>query len=105
MAAERYSEAAIQPIELREKRADILRIAARHGARNVRVFGSPARGEIRPDSDIDFLVDMAPGRSLLNLAGLGQDLEELLQRKVDVLTGASLHPMLRRQVLAEALAP
>ena len=55
---------------LEKKKEEILRIAARHGARNVRVFGSVARGEARPDSDVDFLVDMEPGRSLLDMGGL-----------------------------------
>lgn len=85
-----------------DKRPDILRIAASHGARNVRVFGSVARGEDRPDSDVDLLVEMEPGRSLLDLVALGQDLEELLQRKVDILTEGSVHPAIRPHVLADA---
>jgi uncharacterized protein len=89
-------------MDLRQRRNDILRIAARYGARNLRVFGSVARGDDRAHSDIDLLVDMDPDRSLLDIVGLGQDLEELLDRKVDVLTGASLHPALRDRVLAES---
>ena len=89
-------------MELQTKRREILDVAARHGARNVRLFGSTARGEARPDSDIDLLVEMDPGRSLLDLVGLGQDLEALLAHKVDVLTDASLHPALRDRILAEA---
>lgn len=89
-------------MDLQEKRNDILMIAARHGARNVRLFGSAARGEDRPDSDLDLLVDMESGRSLLDLVGLAQDLEDLLLRKVDVLTDASIHPALRPRILANA---
>ena len=85
-----------------DKRPDILRIAASHGARNVRVFGSVARGEDRPDSDVDLLVEMEPGRFLLDLVALGQDLEELLQRKVDILTEGSVHPAIRPHILADA---
>lgn len=77
---------------IERNREEILRIAARHGARNVRVFGSVARGDDRFDSDVDLLVEMQDDRSLLDLVGLEQDLEELLQRKVGVLTDASIHP-------------
>jgi hypothetical protein len=89
-------------MDLRQKRNDILRIAAQYGARNLRVFGSVARGEDHADSDVDLLVDMDPDRSLLDVVGFGQDLEELLDRRVDVLTGASLHPALRDRILAES---
>lgn len=89
-------------MNLEQKRNDILRIAAHYGARNLRVFGSVARGEDRAHSDVDLLVDMDPDRSLLDVVGLGQDLEELLNRRVDVLTGASLHPALRDRILAES---
>lgn len=89
-------------MDLQQKRNDILRIAAEYGARNLRVFGSAARGEDRADSDMDLLVDMDADRSLLDVVGLGQDLEELLDRKVDVLTGGSLHPALRERILAES---
>ena len=85
-------------------RDEILRLAARYGARNVRVFGSVARGEDRADSDIDLLVEMDDNRSLLDLVGLEQELEELLRRDVDVLTDASLHPDLRVRIAAEARA-
>ena len=88
---------------IKAKRADILRLAAQHGARNVRVFGSVARGEARPDSDIDVLVDFEPGRTLLDRIGLMQDLEDLLGRKVDVVTEKTLHRMIRQQVLAQAV--
>ncbi len=85
-------------------REAILRIAAQHGARNVRVFGSVARGDDRADSDLDLLVEMEDGRSLLDLVGLEQQLEDLLRRDVDVLTDASLDPALRRRITAEARA-
>jgi predicted nucleotidyltransferase len=83
-------------------REEILRIAARHGATNVRVFGSVARGDDRADSDVDLLVKMEDDRSLVNLVGLEQELEELLQRKADVLTDGSIHPRLRSRIAAEA---
>lgn len=89
--------------ELKFKRGEILRLARDHGARNVRVFGSVAKGEARPESDIDFLVDMEGGRSLLDLIEFGQALEELLQRKVDVLTDGGLSPYLEQRIHAEAV--
>src|SRR5450756_617815 len=70
--------------DLRARRAEILRIMARRGVRNIRVFGSVARGEAKPDSDIDLLVDLEPGRSALDLSELILDLEEALGRRVDV---------------------
>ena len=87
---------------LNEHRDAILAIAARHGARNVRLFGSVARGDARPDSDIDLLVDLEPGRSLLDHVGLWQDLEELLGRRVDVVVDGGLSPHLEKRILAEA---
>lgn len=87
---------------LRNDRTQILRIASTHGARNLRVFGSFARGEERPDSDVDLIVEMESGRSLLDLVALGQELEELLHRRVDVLTEGGLHPAVRATILAEA---
>lgn len=89
-------------MDLDDKRQEILRIAAMHGARNIRMFGSAARGEDRPNSDLDLLVEMEAGRSLLDLIALGQDLEELLHRKVDVLTDSSVHPAIRPHILADA---
>ena len=71
---------------IEEKRDDILRIANRHGARHVRVFGSVARGEAEPESDVDFLVKMDPDRSLLDLSALVADLKDLLGRNVDVVS-------------------
>ena len=87
---------------LRSKRLEILQIAARHGATNVRVFGSVARGEARPDSDVDFLVNLEANRSLLDLARLLRELQGLLNCPVDVVTEAGLRPRLRPQVLKEA---
>src|SRR6266516_1314727 len=69
---------------LRARRDEILRIAAAHGASNIRVFGSVARGDARPDSDIDFLIDLEPQRSAFDLAGLMGELRDALGRKVDV---------------------
>ena len=89
---------------LKLRRNDVLRIAASRGARRVRVFGSTVRGEIGPASDVDLLVDMEPGRSLIDLMVLEQDLEELLGTPVDVVTEAALSPRIRDRVLAEAVA-
>lgn len=83
-------------------RAEILRVARSHGARRVRVFGSVARGEDRPDSDLDILVDLEPGRDLLDIVAIKQGLEELLGRPVDVVTERSISPYLRDEVLREA---
>src|SRR6266852_3562829 len=85
-----------------ERRAEILRLAARRGARNVRVFGSVARGEANENSDLDLLVAWEPGRSLLDHAGLVQDLQELLGIKVHVGTEKSLHWYVRDRILREA---
>lgn len=84
------------------KREEILRVAARHGARNVRLFGSVARGESTPTSDVDLLVDVGPAHSAFFPAGLILDLEGLLGRDVDVLTAAGIHWYIRDRVLREA---
>jgi predicted nucleotidyltransferase len=84
-------------------REDVLRIAAAHGAGNVRVFGSVSRGEQDASSDLDLLVDMAEGRSLFDLIALSNDLEESLGIDVDVLTEASLSPYLRGRIIGEAV--
>ena len=86
-----------------EKRDRILQIAARHGAHNVRVFGSTARGEAGPESDVDFLVDVGPTLSPWFPAGLVLDLEELLGREVDVVTEGALHWYIRDRILQEAI--
>ena len=89
---------------LRSHRRAILEAAARHGARNVRVFGSTVRGNDGPKSDVDLLVDVEPGRSLLDVIALEQDLEELLGRRVEVLTDGGLNPYLQERILTEARA-
>jgi predicted nucleotidyltransferase len=90
--------------ELRTTRRDeILRVAARRGARNIRVFGSVARGERDASSDIDFLVDMEPDRSLFDLSGLLIDLEAVLHTEVDVVTERGLRTRIRERVLREAV--
>jgi uncharacterized protein len=88
---------------VRNRRQDILQIAAHHGARNVRVFGSVARGESRPDSDIDFLVQLEPGRSLFDLGGLLIDLQSLLGVDVDVVTERGLRSRIRAEITREAI--
>ncbi len=87
---------------LLSKREEVLRIAARHGAHNVRIFGSVARGEASKNSDIDLLVELEQGRSLLDQARLMVELEDLLGRKVDVVTEQGLYWLLRRRILKEA---
>lgn len=88
---------------LKVKRDTIIQIAAQHGARNVRIFGSVARGEAGPESDVDFLVELEPGRSLLDHAALLLDLEQLLGRRVDVATERGLRDRIRERVLKEAV--
>jgi predicted nucleotidyltransferase len=88
---------------IRAKRGEIQRIAAKHGARNVRVFGSVARGEARPDSDVDFLIDVEPVTSSWFPAGLVLDLEDLLGRRVEVVTERGLNHLIRDKVLREAV--
>jgi len=90
------------PEIIHEKRSEILQVAARHGASNVRVFGSVARGDDTDSSDLDLLVTPTANASAWFPAGLVADLETLLGRKVDVVTEGSLHRLLRRRILAEA---
>jgi predicted nucleotidyltransferase len=87
---------------LEEKREAVLALAARRGARNVRIFGSVARGESGLESDIDLLVKMEEGRSLLDLSALTLDLRELLGLKVDVVSEDGLYWLLCRRILKEA---
>lgn len=87
---------------LKIRRKEILETATRNGAVNVRVFGSVARGEDRPDSDIDLLVNLEPGRSLMDLARLLRELNTLLDHPVDVVTEAGLRSRIKNQVLKEA---
>jgi hypothetical protein len=90
--------------EIRSVRRDeILRLAAKRGARNVRVFGSVARGDNDETSDVDFLVEMEPGRTLFDLSGLLLDLQAALHSPVDVVTENGLRPRLRERILAEAV--
>ena len=88
---------------LQKKREDILRIASKRGASNIRIFGSVARGEADPKSDIDLLVDLEPGRSIFDLGGLLMDLQELLGQNVDVVTERGLRERIRERVLEEAI--
>lgn len=88
---------------LKEKRQEILRVAAKYGARRIRIFGSVVRGEADADSDLDFLVELEPGRSLLDLGGLQFELESLLSRRVDVVTERGLKARIRERVLQEAV--
>jgi predicted nucleotidyltransferase len=87
----------------RDKKAEIVRLAAMRGCRNVRVFGSVATGENRPDSDVDFLVDLEPGHTIFDLAKFLGDLRELLGTEIDVVESRSLHPYIRDRVLAKAI--
>jgi predicted nucleotidyltransferase len=88
---------------LKEKREVILRIAAKRGARNVRVFGSAARGEADEESDLDLLVEMEPGRSLLDHAALWLELQEVLGRRVDVVSDRGIKARILERVLREAV--
>ena len=89
---------------LQYQREQVIRIAASHGGQNVRVFGSVARGQFGPDSDVDLLVKLDTGRSLLDLIAIKQDLEDLLGCAVDVVTEAALSPYIREQVLKETVS-
>ena len=89
--------------ELRKYREAIEALAHKHGVTRLRLFGSVARGEAHPDSDLDVLVRMNPERSLLDQIGLKQDLEDLLGRPVDLVSEPALHPQIRDRILAEAV--
>ena len=86
-----------------QNRTELLALAERHGITDVRVFGSMSRGDSDEASDVDLLVKLRPGMTGLALAGLLGDAQDLLQRKVDVLTEGALHPALREQILQDAL--
>jgi hypothetical protein len=88
---------------LQSKRQEILSLAAQHGAYNVRLFGSVARGEAGPKSDVDILIDLESGRSLLDQIALGQDLGDLLGCSVDVVTEKALHWYIKDKILQEAV--
>ncbi|MBI4028203.1 MAG: nucleotidyltransferase family protein [Verrucomicrobia bacterium] len=89
---------------LQLRRAEILEVARKHGAISVKVFGSVARGDETPGSDLDFLIELAPGRSLFDLGGIQHELEKLLQCHVDVVTPNGLHWFIQKNVLKEAVA-
>ena len=91
-------------LELRSRRKEILEIAERHGANNIRVFGSTARGEDTPESDIDFLVDYGAKVSFLFPGGLLADLEDFLHCRIDVVTDRALKPPMKDLILREAIA-
>lgn len=86
-----------------KNRQAILDIALRHGAKHVRLFGSIARGTSTEKSDVDLLVSMEPGSSLLDIIAIKQDLEDLLGRKVDVVTESSISPYIKEEILREAI--
>jgi len=88
---------------VRGKREEILRIAAKHGVRQIRIFGSVARGDARPSSDVDFLVDVGPKHSAFFPGGLVADLEDLLERRVDVVEPEGIYPPLKESILREAV--
>lgn len=90
-----------QLVEL--KKEDILRLAGEHGAKNVRMFGSVARGEDQSSNDLDLLVELDPGRSLLDQVALQQDLSELIGVNVDIVVDGGISPYLKAQILAEAV--
>ena len=86
-----------------DKRDEVLHLAEKYGAHNVRIFGSVARGEASADSDVDFLVDFGPGATIFDMVGLWQDLTELLGREVDLSTEKSLKRWVKPQVLKDAV--
>jgi predicted nucleotidyltransferase len=88
--------------EIYKRRDEIEAIAHRHGARNLRLFGSVARGEERADSDVDLLIDLEEGRGFRNFLDLADELEALLGRRVDIITNRSLSRFLRPYIEAEA---
>lgn len=88
---------------IKQKRNQIHEVARKHGAQNIRLFGSLARNEGRADSDVDLLVSMQPGSSLLDIIAIKQDLEELLGRKVDVVTEDSISPYMRDEIFRDAV--
>jgi predicted nucleotidyltransferase len=89
--------------DIHERRDAILQLAAKHGASNVRIFGSVARGEAREGSDLDILVRLQEDRSLLDHIALMQDLEDLLGCRVEVVNDLAMHRLIRDQILAEAV--
>jgi predicted nucleotidyltransferase len=96
-------EATVGLDELVARREELLKVGRAHGATSVRIFGSTARGTAGPASDVDFLVELEPGRTLLDLVALGREWGALLSRRADVTTPRALHPLLADRILAEAL--
>lgn len=90
--------------ELKEKRVEIISIAERNGGKKVRIFGSLVRGESGKDSDVDFLIELEPGRSLLDILAMKQDLEDLLQRNVDVVTESAVSPYIKDEIIRGAIS-
>jgi len=88
---------------IQKYRSQIMEIAGKYGASNVRIIGSVARGEARENSDIDFLVSFEPGRTLLDHAGLIIDLEALLERKIDVASDGGLKERYKDEILQDAV--
>ena len=88
---------------IRKKRENILKIAKSHGATNIRIFGSYARGDEQAGSDIDLLVELEPGRSLLDIIAIKQDIEDMINRRVDVVTAGALSPYIREEIVKEAI--
>jgi hypothetical protein len=97
-----YPTPILDPV-IQARRWEILALAARHGVQNLRLFGSAARGEAKADSDVDFLAELEPGYTLIDLGELQMDLQDLLGRRVDLVEPAALHWYIRDQVLAEAI--
>jgi predicted nucleotidyltransferase len=89
---------------IREQRENILKIARAHGATNLKIFGSYARGEERAGSDLDLLVELEPGRSLLDIIAIKQNIEDMINRRVDVVTAGALSPYIRDEIMKEAIA-
>jgi uncharacterized protein len=103
MAAPSTQETSL-PQRLQGAREEVLAVAHRYGARNLRIYGSVARGQDRPGSDLDLLVDLERGCSLLDVIALRQELEALLNCQVDLAEAAQLHPLIRDQIIAQAKA-
>ena len=90
--------------ELKSKRSQIRRISEKHGVTNLRVFGSVVRGEQNGQSDLDLLVKMAPARDLTDLVSFAQDMQAMMQVRVDVVSEGGLSPFLRDRIIAEAIS-
>ena len=102
-AFQRPDDEVVTLSDIQAKRAEILKLAERHGAHHVRVFGSVVRGTSGPSSDVDILVRLEPGRSLIDHIALMQDLAEMLGVNVDIVDEDAMHPLIRDKVLTEGL--